>query len=212
METNRNDKELAELLRQLGVDEEHGRAIRQDIEAGDELLKSFEPAELPEALRQRVRHTVEQHQVRSRRTAWRGWAGRAAAVAAVLLTGVVLLWQADSRRQTAPSSQRPAVQQVAGQEMTVLDDEEALWEMALLQDEYGDEPMDDVMMEILTVWQESSEEPAQPVGQGHTAAFYCGGVRGDAAAGPLDDDYGFVTRRGAGTSVVSNCVANVKAC
>ena len=149
MDTNGNDKELADLLGRLGIDDDQARTIRQDIEAGDELLSSLELPELPKALQQRVMHTLQQRRTRAR--AWQKWATNAAAVAAIVLITAGLLWQADKR-----SGQQAGMQQSVSQEITVLDDEEALWELALLQNDYDDQPVDDVMLEVLNLWQENN--------------------------------------------------------
>ena len=90
MKTNKTDKELAELLSRLGIDERHGRTIRQDIEAGDELLRRLEPAELPEAVKQRVLRTLAPLHSTQRRP--KRWIARAATAAAVILAGVFSLY------------------------------------------------------------------------------------------------------------------------
>jgi len=148
-----NNQELAELLEQLGIDQEETQKITTDIRTGDKLLNGYTTPAVPGPLRRRVQEALDQ---RLRRRARMQWVGR---VAAVLLIGLALsgLWY--QHREMSGDVYGPSAEQ--GARLVARPGEEPLTlaELALLQEEqdYLDEPMDDLALTELMFLFEDAE-------------------------------------------------------
>ena len=127
METKKKH-ELSELLSRLGIVNGEARRLRDEIEAGDQLLAQNEAEELNPAVRARILAAMRKE---LRGHAWRTWAIRVAAVILVVLIPAYLVVT------HAPESARD--HQPGGTSPTVADHEiftdQALWELALESNE-----------------------------------------------------------------------------
>lgn len=168
MDRRTKDNELADLLNDLGVENGEAEQMAQDIEAGDELLGRYGTPEVPAELQGKIKQVVQQ---RLTQEPWSKRLLRIGAVAAVVLVGLLVVWQTETSQTGAPTvEQRAAMQaQVIGQTDDPFDDELDLAEMAFVQENYAELELDDAtVVEMLMLWEETDWELDLLFGKEHS--------------------------------------------
>lgn len=146
-----NEKELFDLMADLNVSPAEAQRMAREIRSGDELLNQadveVDDTEVLERLEQRIR--VELDRPRTSRQGWK-WALRAATAAAMVMIalGAGKLWLGNGSDPVMPDS-------AAVTESYTLQDELAMWELAMKVENSTDMVIDDLLLaEVLTLWDE----------------------------------------------------------
>ena len=168
-----NERELKELLSQLNVGREQSEIMAREIGQGDELFDRSDGAELSEAARSRLQERIGVELARRRRRVGWTWRRVGAIAAAVIITlvGVQMLWLNQSDPVAGPVGQK--------QESLALADELALWELSLLEQDYEELEIDDLMItEAQVLLDDLDRESGDPIGRGTGGEIYAINVVG----------------------------------
>ena len=148
------DKNLAETLKKLQINDRNSAQIAREIHAGDELLRQTDNIDVPaEVIAQVEKNIINTLKTSPRkRFPWRQVASAAAVIAVALLLGTIWLgdnhYTADTKNHVNTAETEP----------DIFDNELVLWELALIQEDTAEEIDELTLTEVFLFWNDMEQE------------------------------------------------------